>query len=126
MVGGPDPEMPWREIQANKVYRGVIGGTDFRPLLGWVGEQQALGFYDADGLPDNQPEHTPTESYNYQFTSQHMSYMLWISDDAAKLAASLLQPVSDTMASASIETIRHLPSITSLLLVKVFALTLPL
>ena len=90
VVGGPDPELPSRSIQANRIYRGAQctgcpGTTDWRNLIGWVGEQQALGFY---GDPEEDELLTAQQSYDYQ-VSQNMRYMLWISDDATKYTQTL-------------------------------------
>ena len=43
-VGGPDPEIATRTVQANGVFRGERGGgKDLRGVLAWVGEQAGMG-----------------------------------------------------------------------------------
>jgi hypothetical protein len=74
-VGGPDPELPLpdvtRTIQANRLFRGEGGGTDLRGVVPWVGEVQAMGL----GVKYTE---TPAEIFDYEFTTMHANYMIWM------------------------------------------------
>ena len=74
-VGGPDPEIPTRRVQANVVFRGESGGgRDLRGIVPWVGEQMGLGLgrkkYD-------QLTRTPEELFDYQYNTMQANYMIW-------------------------------------------------
>lgn len=73
-VGGPDPELPLptitRTITANRVFRGLDGGTDRRGVIPWVGEQQDLGM-------TTRYFETPNEIQTYQNDTMNASYMIW-------------------------------------------------
>jgi hypothetical protein len=75
IVGGPDPELPLpnitRTVQANQIFRGAIGGTDFRGTVPWVGEVQSMGL----GTKFTQ---SPSDIFTYNSTTMHASYMIWL------------------------------------------------
>jgi hypothetical protein len=80
-VGGPDPETPLpeitRSIQANRVFRAATsGGADYRGVIPWVGEQQALGL----GASGYSVE-TPAEIFTYQDGTMQANYMIWLRND---------------------------------------------
>lgn len=76
-VGGPDPETPLpnitRSVQANRIFRASDGGTDYRGVVPWVAETQALGL----GASGYSVE-TPAEIFNYQYNIMHANYMIWM------------------------------------------------
>ena len=75
IVGGPDPELPLpditRPVQANEIFRGAAGGTDFRGVVPWVGEIQGYGL----GVKFTQ---LPSDVFAYNSDTMHASYMIWL------------------------------------------------
>ena len=78
-VGGPDPELPLpditRSITANRVFRGLDGGSDRRGTIPWVGEQQGLGL-------TVRILEEPAAIQKYQNETMHASYMVWTKNEA--------------------------------------------
>jgi hypothetical protein len=77
-VGGPDPELPLPEIsrtvQANRLFRGLDGGTDMRGQIPWIGEQQDLGVLSSVKMCCE----SISDVANYQKSTMHNSYQIWV------------------------------------------------
>lgn len=77
-MGGPDI-LPNEEVQANKIFNGVVGGVDYRGVVPWVSEDQGMAFCGKEG------NYTPEQIYNHaiegnatkKISASRPQYFVW-------------------------------------------------
>jgi hypothetical protein len=78
-VGGPDV-IPSEDIQANRVFSGGGGGTDYRGILPFVAEVQSpeLGGHEGTWTPAQLYDHSIKGNASVGINGTHPQYFVWL------------------------------------------------